>query len=569
MSSALVDPDLETLLVFLRTNRGFDFTGYKRSSLTRRVTKRMHAVGIDSFADYLDYLQVHPDEFTSLFNSILINVTSFFRDPPSWTYLEEQVFPSIIKKLRADQPIRIWSAGCASGEEAYSLAIVAAEALKTDRLSDWAKIYATDVDEEALAHARLGLYDDKEIKPIPPARRARYLERADGGFAVRKEIRRAVIFGRHDLVQDAPISRVDMIICRNTLMYFNSDLQSKVYRNFQFALNPGGYLFLGKSEMLLTRTDMFDPIELKKRIFRKVPQVDERRQLLDHEIAAGESSSGSLRQAAFEYAPIPQIVVERGGALVDINERARALFHLNYTEMGKPLHELELSYRPLEFRSRIERAYLERPPVIENGVSWSSNSGETIVLDVQIVPLFSDGEAIGVQVLFDDSTQTYQLADELNHVRLALETAHEEVQSTVEELETTNEELQSTNEELETTNEELQSTNEELETMNEELQSTNEELEATNEELHDRTEQLNESNLFLEGILGSLEAGVVVVDRDLTIQSWNTKAEDLWGLRPTEARGKHLLSIDIGLPVEKLMPAIRNCLSGERSEEGR
>src|SRR5919199_1219066 len=238
--------EFEALLDYLKQNRGFDFTGYKRPSLSRRIEKRMQAVGIGSYAEYTDYLEAHPDEFTHLFNTILINVTTFYRDAVPWDYLGAEIVPRILAQREPSEAIRVWSAGCASGEEAYTLAIVLAESMGLDQFRERVKIYATDVDEEALDKARHGTYTAKELSPVPEPLRDKYFERAaDTGFVFRKDLRRCVIFGRNDLVQDAPISRIDLLVCRNTLMYFNGGTQAKVLRRFHFALAHGGVLFLG------------------------------------------------------------------------------------------------------------------------------------------------------------------------------------------------------------------------------------------------------------------------------------------------------------------------------------
>jgi two-component system CheB/CheR fusion protein len=234
------------------------------------------------------------------------------------------------------------------------------------------------------------------------------------------------------------------------------------------------------------------------------------------------------------------------------------------SDFGRPFHELELSYRPVELRSRIERALSERRSNSEEAVQWTAPSGEERRFDVEVIPLLHDRELLGTMVTFTDVSKSYELQTELERSRRELETAYEEIQSTVEELETTNEELQSTNEELETTNEELQSTNEELETMNEELQSTNEELEALNTEFRERTLQLNKTNAYLESVLGSVRAGVVVLDSDSNVESWNTLAEELWGLRSDEVVGKSLFALDFGLPAEQLKQPLREVADGTK-----
>src|SRR5688572_17014819 len=259
------DPQFEALLVYLKEARGFDFTGYKRSSLMRRVSRRMSQAGIESYSDYLDHLQVHPEEFTALFNTILINVTSFFRDPEAWDHLRAEVLPPIIA---GTGPIRVWSAGCASGQEAYTLAIAFAEALGLDEFRQRVKIYATDVDEEGLSQARHATYSEEEIAGLPSEYRERYFETNGSRYTFRTDLRRSVIFGRNDLVQDAPISRIDLLVCRNALMYFNAETQSRILSRFHFALTDQGVLFLGKAEMLLSHGDLFAPVDLKWRIFR-------------------------------------------------------------------------------------------------------------------------------------------------------------------------------------------------------------------------------------------------------------------------------------------------------------
>jgi two-component system CheB/CheR fusion protein len=212
-------PEFERLLTHLKNTRGFDFTSYKRATLSRRIEKRLSAVGVDTYRSYLDYLEVHQDEFTHLFNSILINVTSFFRDPETFDYLRTVVVPKVIA-ASAGGDIRIWSAGCASGEECYSVAILFAEAMGTEPFRERVKIYATDVDEEALTTARQAVYSDRQIEGVPDDLRTKYFDRQNGRWLFKKDLRRSVIFGRHDLLDDAPISRVDLLLCRNTHMYF-------------------------------------------------------------------------------------------------------------------------------------------------------------------------------------------------------------------------------------------------------------------------------------------------------------------------------------------------------------
>lgn len=574
MNQPQPNADFEKLLHYLKQSRGFDFTAYKRSTLQRRVLKRMALMGVETYGAYSDYLEVHQGEFQHLFNTILINVTSFFRDPEAWNYLSTEVVPKVLEDKRADDTIRVWVAGCASGEEAYSVAILLAESVGPSSFRERVKIYATDLDDDALNQSRFAAYSAKDVQAVPEPFVEKYFETVDNRLIFDRDLRRSIIFGRHDLIQDAPISRVDLLLCRNTLMYFNAETQERILARFHFALNDGGFLFLGKAETLLTHTNTFVPVDLKNRVFTKVPKgrLRDRASLLVPYVGDATKPPVDdrirLREAAFESGPTAQFVIDLTGRLYQVNERARLLFGITTRDLGKPIQDLEVSYRPVELRSGIEQAYAQRRPVIHKEVHWTIGSGDAMMLDVRVTPLYGDtGSAVGISVTAEDVTHYKRLQEELVNFNQELETAYEEVQSTNEELQTTNEELQSTVEELETTNEELQSTNEELETMNEELQSANEELETINEELRERSNELNKANLFLESILAGLRDGVIVLDRDFQILAWNYQSEDLWGLRSDEVVGKHFLNLDIGLPVEQLRQPIRSCLAGGAVQE--
>jgi len=560
--------DFDTLLDYLRRTRGFDFDAYKRPSLIRRVEKRMQHVHVEQFADYTDYLEVHPEEFEHLFNVILINVTSFFRDEAAWDYMRDEIVPAVLA-ARGREPLRVWTAGCASGEETYSIAMLLAEAVGRDAFRDRVKIYATDVDQEALAQARAASYTDKQVEPVPRPLVEKYFAQESGRFVFDKDLRRSVIFGRHDLIQDAPISRVNILICRNVMMYFHTEAQSRLLARFHFALADEGVMFLGKAEMLLTHTALFTPLDLRRRIFRKVAKDDwrERMALMSH--ANGDVLDGPDRSAIlpvlFDANPAAQFVVDTEGVLAIANERARATFGLAPADVGRPFQDLEVSFRPVELRSTIAQALEHRRPVTLRDIVSDGAGREPKYFDVYVVPLNdATGRTVGVSVAFVDVSRAQDLQTQLTRLRQDLETAYEELQSTNEELETTNEELQSTVEELETTNEELQSSNEELETMNEELQSTNEELQTTNEELRQRSDDFTRVNTFLESVLTGVRSGVVVVDREMHVIAWNMRAEDLWGLRGDEVKGQNFLNLDIGLPTDQLRGPIRECLSGAK-----
>jgi two-component system CheB/CheR fusion protein len=565
--------DFVKLLDYLKDTRGFDFSGYKLSSLMRRVQKRMQQVSVASYSDYIDFLEVHPDEFNPLFNTVLINVTAFFRDPQAWQVLRERILPRILEEKGEDLPIRCWSAGCASGEEAYTLAILLAEALGDQEFRRRVKIYATDVDDEALAQARQGSYAAAQLAEIPAELAERYFEKAGDRRVFRTDLRRSLIFGRHDLVQDAAISRLDLLVCRNTLMYLNSETQAKILARFHFALNRTGYLFLGKAETLLSHSTSFRPEDLKSRIFQRTPTSNLRDRMLALTPAAtpGDGSAAAaerpvrVREAAFEAGPVAQIAVDRKGHLALANEKARRMLNLAPTDLGRLLQDLEISYRPVELRSHIDAVCASRTGSVLRGIEWRPAGGEPRTLEIEVLPLLDGGGALlGASVAFQDLTVQNQLRHDLERANQELETAYEELQSANEELETTNEELQSTIEELETTNEELQSANEELETMNEELQSTNEELRSMNDQVQVRSQDLRRVNTHLHSILGSLRAAVVVLNAELKVEVWSEKAQELWGLRGGEVQGQPFLGLDIGLPVESLRDPIRDTLASGR-----
>ena len=560
------DGEFESLLEYIRDTRGFDFSGYKRPTLVRRVGKRCNELGLETFASYQDYLQVHPDEFGILFDTILINVTGFFRDKEAWDYVDRNIVPQITS---GNDPIRIWSTGTASGEEAYSAAIMFCEALGPEQFLHRVKIYATDVDEQALGKARSG-YSAKDMEELNPDLRTRYFEPAAGRFTFRQALRRALIFGRHDLMQDAPISRLDLLICRNTLMYFTSEAQGRILARFHYALNDDGYLFLGRAEMLLTHAALFSPVDLKQRVFSKVPRLQLRDRLLVLAQAGNPDSSNHvvrqirLRELAAEGNPNPQVVFDALGTLAMANNAARRMFDISPVDIGRQLKDLEMSYKPVNLRAPIDQMFRDKRSVVLPTVEHMTGEGSFRQFDVHIVPLLDDDTTVvGISVSFVDVTQLGQLRNDLERTKQEVETAYEELQSSNEELETTNEELQSTVEELETTNEELQSSNEELETANEELETTNSELQSINTDMRARTDEVAKLNKFLLAITGNIPIAAIVLDEDFTIQVWNEQAADMWGLRSDEVVGQSLFDLDIGLPVKELRTMLRSVARGK------
>lgn len=561
--SSETDESFEAILRYLRDSRGVDFTGYKRTSLIRRVRHRMDATEAQTFDEYLDLLQASSDEFGELFNTILINVTAFFRDTEAWKYISDEVIPALLASRNSHDPIRIWSAGCASGQEAFSLAMLLAEAMDPDEFRTRVKIYATDIDDDALAEGRAATFDPKAVESVPAPLLERYFVHVGNKYTFRKDLRRAVIFGRNDLVRDAPISRIDLLVCRNTLMYLNAETQRTVLDRLHFGLAPGGFLFLGHAEMLLSHTDRFTPVSLKHRIFQRVAGVHPALRLGGGPTSPADERLGELpgltpiRELAFRASPVAQIVVTDDDTVAMINQEAETIFGLSNRDIGRLLRDLEISYRPVELRAYLEQAKVDRRSARIPDVKWQRPGADSAWFEIHLNPLVApDNGLIGVSIAFFDVTTARTLLDKVVDTNRQLETAYEELQSTNEELETTNEELQSTVEELETTNEELQSTNEELETMNEELQSTNDELHTINDTLRERSAELDEARSFLGALVNSIQYGMVVVDREMRIMEWNRGSEELWGLRSAEATGLLLTGLDFGLPLDAIKPLI-------------
>ncbi len=550
------DPALESLLVYLKASHGFDFTGYKRSSLKRRILRRMQSIRIEAFEAYCSYLEEHPDEFVPLFNSVLINVSSFFRDPETWSYLLGTTLPRVLEAKPKEAAIRVWSAACANGQEPYTIAMLFAELLGIEQACRRVKIYGTDLDEDALEQARQARYDAKNLEHVPAELRSKYFQANDHYAIFHSLLRRCVIFGRHDLAADAPISRVDLVFCRNALMYFNLNAQGRILGRLHFALSDGGHLVLGRAEMLLSHAHLFAPVELKHRVFTKVPGSTFLRDLprtmqREPQPYLEATRLTRLREAGLDAGPVAQILVDDAGRLAIFNEAASAMFSLRRTDCGKPLENLEVSYRPVELRSLIEQARAAGASVKHEGVESKLANGESQYIEVEVTPLRRDGNWIGSSVTLHDVTQHRLLQQSLLRFGENLETAYEE--------------LQSANEELETTNEELQAANEEMETVNEELRSTNEELSEVNEQLRRRELELKEANTFLNSIVGGLRAAVVVADAELTVKVWSERATDFWGVRQDEVLGRPLLDLDIGLPVLQFADELHACVASEKS----
>ncbi len=572
------DREIDAVLERIRDARSFDFRNYKRATLRRRIERRMLDRRCETIAEYSAVLERDPLEFDALISSMLIKVTSFFRDPEMWDRLAAEVIPQLLADKREGEELRVWCAGCATGEEAFSIAILIAEALGTAPRRQEVKVFGTDVDETAIAHARRGLYPLSALASVPIERRSRWFIQEAGGWSVNKEIRRSVVFGVNNLVGDAPISRLDLLLCRNVFIYLDSQLQKRVLTRFHYALRRHGVLVLGKSELIPFAARIYEPIDLSRRIYRKdghrehTPWQDEL--VPEAEAAAEVVPPQPLHSDVLHSLPLPMVATSLDGTILFWNAAAGALWSRGEGEAtGKKLVSLNLAGLSGEQLVAQSQAVREGRVDSAEGLGSFTRQGAEAGqrLRVAIVPLRdSEARVTGLLYTFHDVTALIDVERELRKAteeRLSaleeLRTSNEEMQSSNEELETTNEELQSSNEELQTTNEELQSTNEELETTNEELQSTNAELDATNRELAHRTDEMNRLGFYQRTIIRSLSAAVIVVDAGARITLWNLAAERLLGLTETEAMGQVLWTLHVPALARPVLQKVRKSLGSK------
>ncbi|HEY0070150.1 MAG TPA: CheR family methyltransferase [Chloroflexia bacterium] len=530
---------VEEILAMVSRQASIDFSQYKPSTILRRISRRMVVHHIASLDDYKDHIREHPEEATELAKAFLIKVTEFFRDPEAFEYLKASVLPELIEQGRArGNVLRFWSAGCATGEEPYSLALLVADLLRSE-LPQWnIKIFATDVDEGAINFARRGLYPENLLSNLPDMYRTLYFEPVPGGYHVSKTLRQMVIFGQQDLSRGAPFPRVDLVVCRNLLIYFQPELQQQVLDTFCYSLSHNrGFLFLGHAETVRPSQSTFEQVNKRWKVYRclrsrpaqpALPVPGERLDRLPTPraklVASGQVAvpvgQGAevltlrrFNELVLRQLPTGVVVIDRAYRIVSINAAARRLLGIRDTGIDQDfLHTVRgLPYS--QVRAGIDSAFRERAAVYLHEIELEqSGGGSGRYITLTIVPVEPEQEAPELQVIsVQDVTDTVEMRRSqaatqtelrellgemqnsnrrLSDMNRDLQDANEELQAANEELMLAQEELQATNEEFEATNEELQATSEELETNNEELQATNEELETTNEELHTRTEDL-------------------------------------------------------------------------------
>jgi two-component system CheB/CheR fusion protein len=557
------------LLDMLHTEHRFDFREYKTVSLLRRIRARMSHVRVEGFDTYIDYLRLHAQEGTALFNSILVNVTGFFRDPEAWETLRADALPAVINAATTAGRLRVWSAGCSTGEETYSAAIMIADALGPRAADLDVKIYATDIDEEALVTARQAVFRTDQLKDIPADVLERHFTPEGHIFRVRRELRRWCIFGRHNLTQDPPLPQISLLMCRNLLIYFKSPLQERLLTRFHYSLREGGVLFLGRSESVMARSRGFVPISQKWRLFRRstdlslMPDFGTRRQdmipLAEFRTAPAAPveppriTAGGIVRAL----PYPVMLIGLDDSVREWNEPASALYEIPAENaIGRQFRDLDISYRAEGLRARIEDVKRAVVSVRLENVMFGRRSGETVHVDFWVARVFDErSRSAAIVVAALDNTAVARFRDEIVRLGEQHATATEELQSTNEELETTNEELQSTNEELETTNEELQSTNEELVTTVDELQAANAELAA-------RSAEVRRLAVSHAAVLDSVTDALVVLDPQLIVTAWNPAAERFFGVRSSAAIGRDFFTLPLGTPADKARAVLTRLSEG-------
>jgi two-component system CheB/CheR fusion protein len=597
--------ELNKVYILLRSVTGADFTYYKDTTIQRRIARRMLLHRIETMENYLRYLQSHSEEVKALFQDILINVTSFFREPQSFDLLKEKVFPSFLKDGKREEPIRIWTAGCSTGEETYSVAISLVEFLQEKAANTRVQIFGTDLSESSMEKARAGFYPESIIQDVGSVRLRRFFDKSGTGYRITKPIRDLCVFARHDLTRDPPFSRLDLILCRNVLIYLGNALQKKIIKVFHYALRNPGWLILGSSETVGGSADLFALRDKKHKIYsRKSAKVIPGFALTPTNYALPEAlpivraarDLGRERPGFDIIKEADHLVISKfapPGVLV--NEDMNILQFRGDTEnylVPSPgeasLNILRMAREGLlfELRSALYKAIKHRVPVSKEGLRVEAhNMVREVALEILPLKGKQDRE-IFFLVLFREKAQAplsklkvkalkasgTRQDETIGRLKHELKATNEYLQAIIEEQEATNEEIRSANEETQSSNEELQSTNEELETAKEELQSTNEELTTVNEELHNRNIELSQSNNDLNNLLSNVNIPIIILGDDMRIRRFTPQAEVAMNLIPADI-GRSLKDIKLNIEVPDLeamvLRVIKTLIAEERDVQDR
>ena len=583
---------LAKIFMVLRSRTGNDFTDYKRSTILRRIKRRMLVHKVDRLPEYLHYLQVTPGEADLLFSDLLINVTSFFRDPDSFAALQKTVMPRLLGESGSQHPLRVWVPGCSTGEEAYSVAIALLELLGERVKYPQLQIFATDIDPRAIEMARSAVYPESIADEVKQRRLQRFFVQVKTGYQINKTVRGSCVFAVQNVIKDPPFSKMDLVCCRNLLIYLGPVLQKRVLELLHYALKPNGYLMLGTSESVGRHADLFALVDNKNKIYAKKsnasrsPYEFNSRLLLPEPIAREYTyrmphpSADNLRQEAerlvlSEYGP-PGVVINRNMEILHfLGENGP---YLNPIPGAASLNLLKLVRQEfaMDLRAAVSKVEKEGVAAGKDGIRCRHNGAEAVV-DLHVLPMQSPvGEEHNLLVLFEevkaleDATDVHapefkqpaphSKAARIRELEQELTASRGNMRAIIEELEGANEELKAANEEIQSTNEELQSTNEELETAKEELQSTNEELATVNEELETRNEDLSASNDDLTNLLSNVDLPILMLSQDLRIRQFTPHAEKLLNLINTDL-DRPIGDIRANIEIPSLAELVRDVLN--------
>jgi two-component system, chemotaxis family, CheB/CheR fusion protein len=554
------------ILTMMRAQTGYDFRGYKKSTTLRRIERRMGLRHTADLAQYRDLLRRDAQEVGQLLKDLLINVTAFFRDAETFEELRQIAIGPMITAKPTEEPVRAWVAGCASGEEAYSLAILLAEAVAAAGKRCPVQVFATDADEEALQYARVGFYPESIVADVEEKRLSQFFVRKEHGYQIAESLRKSVVFAAHNLLVDPPFSRLDLISCRNLLIYLDADTQMKLIPLFNFALNPGGYLFLGKSEGIGSQTDLFAAVSKTARLFRRLPPshpVAPESPLLPgrkRPLPAGGQPAGKasvmafgelIRQALLQHFAASVVLVDRHGHVLQFHGQTTRYLNLPTAEPTLNLVDLAKEGLSARLRTALRTAIDDAKTVVLEGLPITREDGAPCVR-VTLTPIARRGETESLlAVIFEDVPRAVPVQDDLargesasvvTRLEADLRETRLELQGMIEDLRGSNEELRIANEEVLSTNEELQSTNEELETSKEELQSVNEELITVNSQLQEKVERLDTANNDLSNLFSSTQIATLFLDGDLRVRFYTPASTKLLQLIPS----------DMGRPISDL-----------------
>ena len=566
--SAVAEQSLQRILGLLRVQTGHDFRQYKRATILRRLERRMQVRATQSLPDYLRLLEADTSEHKLLLNDLLIGVTNFFRDREAFETLERDVMPVLFRDRKAGDEVRTWVAGCSTGEEAYSVAMLLADQAALMTNPPAYQVFASDIDASAIATARAGLYPVSIVTDVPPARLRQYFTRDDGRYHIRKTIRDRILFAEHNLLRDPPFSRIDLVSCRNLLIYLNRDIQQRVLETFHFALKPGGYLFLGSSESAEALDELFIAVDKKNRIYRARAAV---RTLPQHRSLPGAPLHLHLpepraltttvgrtappaevhRRALAQFAP-PSVIVDTDHNIVHMAGNAARFMRMVGGEPSRDILTLVLPELRIDLRSALYQVQHTGTGVEGRQVSMA-RSGHASVVSLSVRP-FHDDEAAQDFLLVTfadverDAGQGRDVGSDhgdeavLSQLEAELQRKKQQLQETIEHAEVSNEELRAANEELQAINEELRSATEELETSKEELQSVNEELVTVNYELKLKVEETGKANDDLNNLIAATDIATIFVDSGMRIKRFTPRAADIFSVIPTDG-GRSLMDL--------------------------